>query len=31
LRAPYNVAGLLCGVCLLAATPLLLAAGRDRG
>ena len=31
LRAPYIVAGLLCGVCLLAATPLLLAAGRDRG
>jgi MFS family permease len=31
LRAPYIVAGLLCGGCLLAATPLLLAAGRDRG
>ncbi|HEY2266615.1 MAG TPA: MFS transporter [Streptosporangiaceae bacterium] len=31
LRAPYIVAGLLCGLCLLAAVPLLLAANRDRG
>jgi MFS family permease len=30
LRAPYIVAGLLCGLCLLAAVPLLLAANRDR-
>jgi MFS family permease len=29
LRAPYVVAGVLCGVSLLAALPLLLAAGRD--
>jgi MFS family permease len=29
LRAPYIVAGLLCGLSLLAATPLLLAAGRN--
>jgi MFS family permease len=29
LRAPYVVAGLLCGLAMLAATPLLLAAGRD--
>ena len=29
LRAPYLVAGLLCGLCLIAATPLLLAACRD--
>lgn len=29
LRAPYIVAGLLCGLSLLAAVPLLLAAGRD--
>ena len=28
LRAPYLVAGLLCGLCLLAAVPLLLAARR---
>ena len=27
LRAPYLVAGLLCGVCLLAAVPLLASAG----
>jgi MFS family permease len=30
LRAPYIVAGLLCGLCLLAAVPFLLAANRDR-
>ncbi len=30
LRAPYVVAGLLCGLALLAAVPLLLAAGHDR-
>jgi MFS family permease len=30
LRAPYIVAGLLCGLCLLAAVPFLLAADRDR-
>jgi MFS family permease len=29
LRAPYLVAGLLCGLCLLAAVPFLLAANRD--
>ena len=29
LRAPYLVAGMLCGLCLVAATPLLLAARRD--
>jgi len=29
LRAPYLVASLLCGLCLVAATPLLLAARRD--
>jgi MFS family permease len=29
LRAPYAVAGLLCGGCLLAAVPLLVAANRD--
>ncbi|HEY2287543.1 MAG TPA: MFS transporter [Streptosporangiaceae bacterium] len=29
LRAPYIVAGLLCGLCLLAAVPFLLAANRD--
>jgi hypothetical protein len=29
LRAPYIVAGIICGVTLLAAIPILLAAGRD--
>jgi len=29
LRAPYVVAGLLCGLALLAVVPLLLAAGRQ--
>jgi len=29
LRAPYAAAGVLCGLAMLAAVPLLLAAGRD--